>query len=160
MHRWPVHLSITRAKLAVIMPISSSSLPHHTAHFSDGTGLVDRSGPPPAQRRANTAHLKTRNQLKGLRVRRTPLSFVACDRKAVILRVQIWSALESDVVGLYGLKVDGACHEGNHSDLLQCHGRRAADDRGADVDTEGVSQSVRRRNPMRLEGNDPACMPL
>ena len=33
-------------------------------------------------------------------MRRTPLSFVACDRKAAILRVQIWSAHESDVVGL------------------------------------------------------------
>ena len=40
---------------------------------------------------------------KGLRVRKTPLPFVACDWKAAILRVQIWSAYESDVVGL------GAC---------------------------------------------------
>src|SRR6266567_6438133 len=37
---------------------------------------------------------------KGLWVCKTPLSFVACDRKAAILRVQIWSAHESDVVGL------------------------------------------------------------
>src|SRR5215831_13377932 len=37
---------------------------------------------------------------KGLRVRKTPLPFVACARKAAILRVQIWSAHESDVVGL------------------------------------------------------------
>jgi hypothetical protein len=37
---------------------------------------------------------------KGLRVRKKPLPFVACDRKAAILRVQIWSAHESDVVGL------------------------------------------------------------
>jgi hypothetical protein len=37
---------------------------------------------------------------KGLGVRRTPLSFVACDREAAILRAQIWSAHESDVVGL------------------------------------------------------------
>src|SRR5215510_610686 len=36
---------------------------------------------------------------------------------------------------VYGLEVDGACHEGNHSDLLRCHGRRAADKSGADVDT-------------------------
>jgi xanthine dehydrogenase molybdopterin-binding subunit B len=38
---------------------------------------------------------------KGLRVRKKPLPFVACARKAAILRVQIWSAHESDVVGLY-----------------------------------------------------------
>src|SRR6266851_2032226 len=37
---------------------------------------------------------------KGLRGRKTPLPFVACARKATILRGQIWSAHESDVVGL------------------------------------------------------------
>jgi hypothetical protein len=37
---------------------------------------------------------------KGLRVCKKSLSFVAGDRKAAILRVQIWSAHESDVVGL------------------------------------------------------------
>src|SRR5262249_16987527 len=37
---------------------------------------------------------------KGLRVRKTPLPFVACARKAAILHVQIWSEHESDVVGL------------------------------------------------------------
>src|SRR5262249_46708690 len=39
---------------------------------------------------------------KGLRVRKTPLPFVACARKAAILHVQIWSEHESDVVGLMG----------------------------------------------------------
>src|SRR5215831_89715 len=39
---------------------------------------------------------------KGLRVRKTPLPFVSCARKAAILHVQIWSAHESDVVGLIG----------------------------------------------------------
>jgi len=33
-------------------------------------------------------------------MRKTLLPFVACDRKAAILRVQIWSVHESDVVGL------------------------------------------------------------
>src|SRR5262249_53425228 len=37
---------------------------------------------------------------KGLRVRKTPLPFVACARKAAILHVQIWSEHESDVVGV------------------------------------------------------------
>jgi hypothetical protein len=37
---------------------------------------------------------------KGLRVCKKSLSFVAGDRKAAILRVQIWSAHESDVVGV------------------------------------------------------------
>jgi hypothetical protein len=37
---------------------------------------------------------------KGLRGRKTPLPFVVYARKAVILRGQIWSAHESDVVGL------------------------------------------------------------
>src|SRR4029453_11133395 len=37
---------------------------------------------------------------KGLRGRKAPLPFVACARKTVILRGQIWSAHESDVVGL------------------------------------------------------------
>src|SRR4029434_5594428 len=37
---------------------------------------------------------------KGLWMRKTLLPFVACDRKAAILRVQIWSVHESDVVGL------------------------------------------------------------
>ena len=37
------------------------------------------------------------------RGRKTPLSFVVCARKAAILHGQIWSAHESDVVGL------GAC---------------------------------------------------
>ena len=46
---------------------------------------------------------------KGLRARKTPLPFVASDRKAAILRVQIWSAHESDVVGLYAeLSAPGA----------------------------------------------------
>src|SRR5215831_18182807 len=44
---------------------------------------------------------------KGLRVRKTPLPFVACSRKAAILRVQIWSAHESDVVGLSGVSFLG-----------------------------------------------------
>src|SRR5207245_5673051 len=44
---------------------------------------------------------------KGLWVCKTPLSFVACDRKAAILRVQIWSAHESDVVGIIPAT---ACH--------------------------------------------------
>src|SRR5438876_5324748 len=42
---------------------------------------------------------------KGLWVCKTPLSFVACDRKAAILRVQIWSAHESDVVGIEGVAI-------------------------------------------------------
>jgi len=33
-------------------------------------------------------------------MRKTLLPFVACDRKAAILRVQIWSVHESDVVGV------------------------------------------------------------
>ena len=39
---------------------------------------------------------------KGLRVRKTLLPFVACARKTAILHGQIWSAYESDVVGLTG----------------------------------------------------------
>ena len=40
---------------------------------------------------------------EGLRVRKVPLPFVACARKAAILRGKIWSAYASDVVGfLYG----------------------------------------------------------
>src|SRR5215510_11644894 len=39
---------------------------------------------------------------KGLRVCKTPLPFVACARKAAIPHAQIWSAHESDVVGLRG----------------------------------------------------------
>src|SRR5262245_18427234 len=39
---------------------------------------------------------------KGLRVRKIPFPFVACARKATILRGQIWSVHESDVVGLEG----------------------------------------------------------
>jgi hypothetical protein len=38
---------------------------------------------------------------KGLRGRKAPLPFVACARKTVILRGQIWSAHESDVVGVF-----------------------------------------------------------
>ena len=37
---------------------------------------------------------------KGLGVRKTPLPLVAGARKAAILRGQIWSAHESDVVGI------------------------------------------------------------
>src|SRR5262249_45646881 len=37
---------------------------------------------------------------KGLRVCKTPLPFVACARKAAIPHAQIWSAPESDVVGI------------------------------------------------------------
>src|SRR4029450_2002440 len=43
---------------------------------------------------------------KGLRGRKTPLPFVTCARRAAILRGQIWSAHESDVVGL-----EGSCQE-------------------------------------------------
>jgi hypothetical protein len=58
------------------------------------------------QRRSLQRHLQ--NMLfyhKGLRVRKKPLPFVACARKAAILRVQIWSAHSSDVVGLGGQKL-------------------------------------------------------
>ena len=44
---------------------------------------------------------------KGLGVRKTPLPLVAGARKAAILRGQIWSAHESDVVGLCGVEVEG-----------------------------------------------------
>jgi hypothetical protein len=37
---------------------------------------------------------------KGLGVHKTPLPFAGCARKAAILRGQIWSAHESDVVGI------------------------------------------------------------
>jgi 5,10-methylenetetrahydromethanopterin reductase len=37
---------------------------------------------------------------EGLRVRKKPLPFVACDRKRAILHRQIWSTHSSDVVGL------------------------------------------------------------
>jgi hypothetical protein len=37
---------------------------------------------------------------KGLGVRKKPLPFVICARKAAILRVQIWAAHSSDVVGV------------------------------------------------------------
>ena len=61
---------------------------------------------------------------KGLRVRRTPLSFVACDRKAAILRVQIWSAHESDVVGLGFKPIDAlhvaAAEQGQAEVLVTC----------------------------------------
>jgi hypothetical protein len=50
MYRWQVHLSSTRAKLAVIMRISSYTLPQRTTYFSDCTGLVYRFGPTPEQR--------------------------------------------------------------------------------------------------------------
>jgi len=43
---------------------------------------------------------------KGLGVRKTPLPLVAGARKAAILRGQIWSAHESDVVGLLGSRFD------------------------------------------------------
>jgi hypothetical protein len=59
------------AKRAVIMHIASSGLLHYPALFSDGIGLVARSGPPPEPRRAHTPLLKTRNRLslkrKGLK---------------------------------------------------------------------------------------------
>jgi hypothetical protein len=51
------------AKRAVIMHIASSGLLHYPALFSDGIGLVARSGPPPEPRRAHTPLLKTRNRL-------------------------------------------------------------------------------------------------
>ena len=53
------------AKRAVIMHIASSGLLHYPALFSDGIGLVARSGPPPEPRRAHTPLLKTRNRLLG-----------------------------------------------------------------------------------------------
>src|SRR5215813_11028767 len=62
-HRSPASRSIARIKLAVIMRMSSSSLPQPPAHFSDGTQRVLCSGPPPEPRRAECALLKTCNQL-------------------------------------------------------------------------------------------------
>ncbi len=43
---------------------------------------------------------------KGLRGRKAPLPFVACARKTVILRGQIWSAHESDVVGIIRVSIN------------------------------------------------------
>ena len=63
--RRPVHLSSTRAKLVVIMRISSYALPQRAAHFSEGTALVSRFGATPEQREATLALLKTRNRLNG-----------------------------------------------------------------------------------------------
>jgi hypothetical protein len=37
---------------------------------------------------------------KGLRVRKKPLPFVSCDRKAAILRVQFWATHSSVAVGI------------------------------------------------------------
>ena len=68
-HRSPANRSIARAKLAVIMRISSLSLPQPSTHFSDGTRLVLCSGPPPEPRRAVCALLKTCNQLFSMRGR-------------------------------------------------------------------------------------------
>jgi hypothetical protein len=59
---------------------------------------------------------------KGLRGRKAPLPFVAYARKTVILRGQIWSAHESDVVGLMSvnaltdIRVIGL----SHSPTLPC----------------------------------------
>jgi hypothetical protein len=43
MHKWPVYLWSTRAKLAVIMRISSYSLLQRATHFSDCTAVFYRS---------------------------------------------------------------------------------------------------------------------
>jgi hypothetical protein len=40
MHKWPVHLWSTRAKLAVTMRIASYSLLQRIIHFSDCTAVV------------------------------------------------------------------------------------------------------------------------
>jgi hypothetical protein len=87
MPRWPVHRSITRAKRVVIRRISSSSLPQPTAHFSDGTGLGSRAGPPPEQGRANTVLLKTRKQLIGIPTLACGLGYSTLRRK--ILHVHL-----------------------------------------------------------------------
>jgi hypothetical protein len=46
MHMRLVHLWSARAKHAVIMRITSYTLPRHAAYFSDGTTLGYRSWPP------------------------------------------------------------------------------------------------------------------
>jgi hypothetical protein len=46
------------------MRILSYSRPQRATHFSEGTARVSRFGPPPEQREATLALLKTRNRLK------------------------------------------------------------------------------------------------
>src|SRR4029453_16335100 len=78
--KWPEHLSSTRAKLAVIIRISSYSLPQRAMYFSEGTELVFRFGPTPEQRSAAFALLKTRNRLIRLRWERPPAAAPSGDR--------------------------------------------------------------------------------
>src|SRR5215216_623376 len=59
----PVCLWSARVKEAVIMRISSDTLPRHATHFSDGTVFICHPCPPPWPRGAVSGLLKTRNQL-------------------------------------------------------------------------------------------------
>jgi len=60
----PVCLWSARVKEAVIMRISSDTLPRHATHFSDGTVFICHPCPPPWPRGAVSGLLKTRNQLQ------------------------------------------------------------------------------------------------
>src|SRR5262249_32663740 len=89
---------------------------------------------------------------KGLWVRKTPLPVVACARKAAILRVQIWLAHESDVVGLCTYPHPQSAALPPASDLahaestpveysagLACHAGAIAPDRGLPEDLVSVA---------------------
>jgi len=73
------------------MRISSRSLPQRTAHFSDGTGRVSRSGSPLAPRSAHTTLQKTRNRLSVSLVRatRTDLPLVGATGRDDLWRWQV-----------------------------------------------------------------------
>jgi hypothetical protein len=58
-----IHLRSARAKHAVLMRISSNTLPRRAAYFSDGPTRGYRSWPTPWPRWTVCALLKTRNQL-------------------------------------------------------------------------------------------------
>src|SRR5687768_697005 len=62
---------------------------------------------------------------KGLRVCKKPLPFAACAQKAAILREQIWSAHESDVVGLRGFRIEFAYQDGPYG--LKLRGQLGVD---------------------------------
>src|SRR4030095_2015787 len=64
---------------------------------------------------------------RGLRGRKAPLPFVACARKTVILRGQIWSAHESDVVRILTYYENYEHHRPGVSATEICHPPRRSE---------------------------------
>ena len=107
--------------MAVIMRMSSYSLPQRATHFSEGTARVSRVGPPPEQREATLALLKTCNRLLGNFEAHQFLEFDVEPALSADGNVEIVKRLAHLWIVSHGLKDQGVEFRSTFDEHIQCH---------------------------------------